>query len=173
MLRLVGIGSLAGKVSTAKQGLPVSADVELISADEGVAAQCRTGQDGSFLFGDLPEGSYDLVVHKAGYRTEEVTVIVERAQTQTIGVAMVGVGNLYGAVTGQGGEWVPAAQMNLTDHNGTVVATTWTDGAGSYRFSDVPEGLYTVSATALGAAFSAVEVEAGSTVAADVNLASL
>jgi hypothetical protein len=86
---------------------------------------------------------------------------------------MVGVGHLYGAVTGPGGEWVPGAQMNLTDRTGMIVATTWTDGAGSYRFSDVPEGLYTVSATALGASFSAVEVEAGSTVAADVNLASL
>jgi MFS family permease len=173
MVSLVGIGSLAGKVTTAKEGLPVSVDVELISADDGIAAQCRTTKDGSFLFGDLPEGSYRLVAHNAGYRTEEVTVVVERAQTLTIGLAMVGVGHLYGAVTGPGGEWVPGAQMNLTDRTGMIVATTWTDGAGSYRFSDVPEGLYTVSATALGASLSAVEVEAGSTVAADVNLASL
>ena len=76
-------------------------------------------------------------------------------------------------MTGPGGEWVPGVQVTLSDGTGTVVATTGTDGAGSFRFSEVPEGPYTVCATAFGAAFSVVEVRAGSTVAADVNLASL
>jgi hypothetical protein len=67
---------------------------------------------------------------------------------------------------------MPGVTIALTDGTGTVVATTGTDGAGSYRFSEVPEGPYTVRATAFDAACSAVEVEAGSTAAADVTLAS-
>jgi hypothetical protein len=171
-LSLVGIGSLAGKVTAAKDGLPMSVDIELVHPDEHVAAQCRTGKDGCFLLTDLPEGSYDLVARNAGYRTAEVPVVIDRAQTLTIGIAMVGVGNLYGAVTGPGGEWLPGVQITLTDVSGTVVATTGTDGAGSYRFSEVPEGLYTVRAPAFGVIDGVVEVEAGSTVPADVNLAS-
>jgi hypothetical protein len=176
-LSLIGIGSLNGRVTSAKDGHPMSVDVEVICPDEaavdgGVAAQCRTGRDGSFLFTDLPEGSYELVVRGADYRTAEVPVVVDRGQTLTIGVAMVGLGHLYGAVTGPGGEWMPGVRVALSDGTGTVVATTGTDGAGSYRFSEVPEGLYTVCATEFGAPGSLVEVRAGSTSAADVDLAS-
>jgi hypothetical protein len=171
-LSLTGIGSLAGKVTAARDGQPMSVDIGLVSPDEGVSAQCRTGKDGCFLLSDVAEGSYELVAWGPGYRTVEVPILVERAETLTIGLAMVGLGDLYGALTGPGGEWVPGAQIALTDGTGTVVATTSTDGAGSYRFSQVPEGPYTVRATAFDAAYSVVEVEAGSTVAADVTLAS-
>jgi MFS family permease len=171
-LSLVGIGSLAGKVTTAKDGQPMSVDIELFSPDEGVSAQGRTGKDGCFLLSDVPDGAYELVARSAGYRTEEVPVVVERAETVTIGVVMVGLGHLYGAVTGPGGEWVPRAELALTDRTGSVVATTWSDGAGSYRFADIPEGTYSVHAAAFDAACPVVEVEAGSTVAADVTLAS-
>jgi MFS family permease len=171
-LCLTGIGSLAGKVTAAKDGQPMSVDIGLVSPDEGVSVQCRTGKDGRFLLSDVAEGSYELVAWGPGYRTVEMPIVVKRAETLTIGVAMVGLGYLYGALTGPGGEWVPGAQIALTDGTGTVVATTSTDGAGSYRFSQVPEGPYTVRATAFDAAYSVVEVEAGSTVAADVTLAS-
>jgi MFS family permease len=171
-LSLTGIGSLAGKVTAARDGQPMSVDIGLVSPDEGVSAQCRTGKDGCFLLSDVAEGSYELVAWGPGYRTVEVPILVERAETLTIGLAMVGLGDLYGALTGPGGEWVPGAQIALTDGTGTVVATTSTDGAGSYRLSQVPEGPYTVRATAFDAAYSVVEVEAGSTVAADVTLAS-
>jgi hypothetical protein len=173
MINLLGIGSITGKVTTAKDGSPMSVDLELLCLDGDVAAQYRTGKDGRFSLTDLVEGSYELVVRHAGYRTAEVPVLVDRAQTVTIEVALVGVGHLYGAVTGPGGGWVPGVQVTLTDGTGTVVATTGTDGAGSFRFSEIPEGPYTVCATAFGAVCSVVEVEAGSTVAADVNLASL
>jgi hypothetical protein len=67
---------------------------------------------------------------------------------------------------------MPGVRVALSDGTGTVVATTGTDGAGSYRFSEVPEGLYTVFATEFGSPGSLVEVRAGSTSAADVDLAS-
>jgi hypothetical protein len=173
MINLLGIGSITGKVTAAKDGAPMTVDIELVCRDGDVAAQYRTGKDGRFSLTDLVEGSYELVVPHGGYRTAEVPIVVDRGQTLTIDVAMVGVGHIYGAVTGPGGGWVPGAQVTLADGSGRVVATTGTDGAGSYRFSGIPEGPYTVHAPALGGAFSAVEVQAGSTVAADVNLASL
>ena len=119
----------------------MSVDLELVSPGGGVAAQCRTGKDGRFLLTDLLEGIYELVVRSAGYRTEKVPVVVNRAHTQTVDVAMVGLGHLYGAVTGPGGAWMPGVQVTLTDVTGKVVATTGTDGAGSYRFSGGPRGV--------------------------------
>jgi Carboxypeptidase regulatory-like domain len=172
-LNLVGIGAMTGTVTAAKDGSPMSVDIQLVCPEGDVEAQGRTGKDGRFSLTDLAEGSYELVVRNAGYRTEEVPVLIDRAETVAVHVSMVGVGHLYGAVTGPGGGWVPGVQVTLTDGTGTVVATTGSDGAGSYRFSEIPEGPYTVGATALGAICSEVEVEAGSTVAADVNLASL
>ncbi|HUC14077.1 MAG TPA: carboxypeptidase regulatory-like domain-containing protein, partial [Acidimicrobiales bacterium] len=172
-LNLFGIGSMTGKVTTAKDGLPMSVDIELVCPDGEIEARYRTGKDGCFSLTDVLEGSYELVVRNDGYRTVEVPVVVDRAQTLAIEVALIGVGHLYGAVTGPGGGWVPGVQVTLTDRTGTVVATTGTDGAGSYRFSEIPEGPYTVGAAAFGAVRSLVEVEAGSTVSADVNLASL
>ena len=136
MIYLVGIGSMTGKVTTAKDGSPLSVDIELLCPDGDVAAQYRTGGDGRFSLTDVVEGSYELVVRHTGYRTAEVPVLVDRAQTLTIEVALVGVGHLYGAVTGPGGEWVPGVQVTLSDGTGTVVATAGTDGAGSFRFSE-------------------------------------
>lgn len=170
---LLGVGSLVGKVTMAKDGLPLAVEVDLVSPGGGLAAQCRTGNDGCFFFPDLLEGSYDLLVRSTGYRTETVAVVVDRTHTETIEIALVGQGHLYGAVSGPGGDWLPGSQVTLTDGSGEVVATTWTDDAGSYHFSDVPEGPYTVRATASSTAFSEVDMRAGSTIAVDLSLTAL
>ena len=62
MIVLLGIGSMTGKVTTAKDGSPMSVDLELVCPDGDVAAQYRTGKDGRFSLTDVVEGSYDLVV---------------------------------------------------------------------------------------------------------------
>ena len=67
---------MTGKVTTAKDGSPMSVDLELVCPDGDVAAQYRTGKDGRFSLTDLVEGSYDLVVRHDGYRTAEVPVLV-------------------------------------------------------------------------------------------------
>jgi hypothetical protein len=92
---------------------------------------------------------------------------------QTTDVELLGQGYLYGAVTGPGGGWLPDVHVTLTDRPGTVVATTGTDGAGSYHFSDVPEGWYTVSTTAGGTVASVVDIKPGSAIAADLEVTTL
>ena len=59
-------------------------------------------------------------------------------------VALVGMAHIYGAVEGPGGGWLPGVLLTLTDVSDRVVAITKTDAAGSYHFSCVPEGSYTV-----------------------------
>jgi hypothetical protein len=59
----------------------------------------------------------------------------------------------------------------LADGSGAVVATTTSDDAGSFRFTRVPEGSYTVAAPAWAGADAQVETGPGSVVAADVEFA--
>jgi hypothetical protein len=87
-------------------------------------------------------------------------------------------GHVYGAVNSYGGAWVPEVKVVLRDALGTSVASTESDSAGSYHFSDVPAGHYTLAAIAgcngsqEGAerAEREVEVAAGKATVADLCL---
>ena len=165
---LLGIGSLAGRVTRAMDGEPLGAEVELMSPSGGIAARCRTDERGGFVVSDLIEGPYQLTIESAGYRPESLRVVVKRGRPLAQDVALTGLGNLYGAVCGPEGGWVAHVDVALSDSSGRVVAVTTTDGAGSYHFPGVAEGTYSLS-TPSGST-RAVAVSPGSTVAADLTV---
>ena len=166
---LLGVGSLVVRVARARDGLPVDADLELLNADGGLAAQCRTGEDGVSILPDLLEGDYELVVQRDNYSPATGPVVVRRGRTGTAEVQLVGLGHLYGAVLDPAGGWVPGADVTLAETSGEVVAVTRTDGAGSYLFPTVTEGSYTIS-TGAGDAAVMVEIGAGTAALADLTL---
>jgi hypothetical protein len=164
---LLGVGSLVVRVARARDGAPVEAELELLNADGGLAAQCQTGEDGVSILPDLLEGDYDLTVQRENYSPANGPVAVRRGRTGTAEVQLVGLGHLYGAVLDPGGAWLPGQEVSLADASGAVVAMTRTDGAGSYLFPSVSEGSYTISA---GSGDIAVTVEIGAGTAAVVDL---
>lgn len=167
---LLAIGSLTGKVTREKDGAPLWAEVELMNTEGAVVLECRSDKDGGFILPDVLEGSYTLVVHAAGYRSQTLAVQVTRGRTTSVALALTGVGHVYGAVAGAGGAWVPDAPVTLTDENGSVVAATTTDSAGSFHFPAVVEGRYKISTSVTKAASSEVDIDAGKAVAADLTL---
>ncbi len=167
MVTLLGVGSLVVRVARARDGLAVAAEIELINADGGLAAQCQTAPDGVSILPDLLEGSYELVVRRDHYSPATGPVVIRRGRTGTAEVQLVGQGHLYGAVLAPDGGWVPDARVALADRSGRVVAVTRTDGAGSYLFQALAEGSYTVSAGS-GEAAVTVEIGAGTTAQADI-----
>jgi hypothetical protein len=167
---LLEAGSLTGTVTRARNGSPLEAHLDLLNTGGGVAMQCQSGQDGTFLLPEVLEGDYQLVAHLSGYRSATVHVTLRRGAVQTTQLALTGIGHLYGAVSGPGGGWLPGVTVALIDDSGAKVATTSTDGAGSYHFADVLEGSYTLRVAAPGAATATVEVGAGTLVAADLTL---
>ena len=165
---LVPSGSLAVRVSRARDGLPLKAELKVLGSTPAEIARYRTGADGELFVPALAPGKYELVVQKVGYRPETMRAEVTEGGTRGVEVALVGMAHIYGAVEGPGGGWLPGVLLTLTDGSDRVVAITKTDAAGSYNFSCVPEGSYTVAAPAYFGATSLVEIGAGSTVAADV-----
>ena len=167
-LALLGIGSLAGRVTRAKDGEALVAEVELMSPSGGVAAHCRTDQQGAFTVADLIEGPYQLLIERPGYQPESKRVVVERGRSIAYDVAMTGLGSLYGAVCGPQGGWLAHIDVALSDNAGRVVAVTTTDGAGSYHFPGVVEGTYSLTTPSGGT--RSVAVAPGAAVAADLTL---
>lgn len=169
-LTLLGIGALAVRVTHARDGSPLVAEVEVLNPDGGVAARCWTEPDGSATLRDLLEGPYEVNVDHPGYRPEPARLRVERGQTTVHDIAMTGLGHLYGAVSGPQGGWLPDVEVCLADSSGRVLAVAKTDDGGSYQFPALVEGEYQLS-TASGATCS-VAVQPGATVAADLTVAS-
>jgi MFS family permease len=82
-------------------------------------------------------------------------------------------GHLYGAVKSEDGAWVPEVKVVLRDAFGTLVASSLSDGAGSYHFLAVPAGRYTLAAVpccngAREEPGGEVEVIAGKAIVADL-----
>jgi EmrB/QacA subfamily drug resistance transporter len=168
---LVGIGSLAGQVTRARDGAPLLGEVELSGPEEGSVVVGTTDHEGRFQFPDIIEGSYTALVRCAGYRQEELLVVITRGTATRVEIALVGQAHLYGSVSGAEGGWIPSVRVSLVDGLGTVVERTLTDGAGSYVMPEVPEGSYTVMvACDQGAASMEVDLEPGAAVLADLML---
>jgi hypothetical protein len=138
--------------------------------DDHVVARHWTGPDGKFILLDLAAGNYDLVVQSIGYRSQTVPLVVRHGDTVTMDIAMVGLGHVFGAVAARSGGWLPGVLLTLTDGSGAPLAHTTTDDAGSFYFSRVAEGLYTVGAPGCGTTASVIDISPGSAIAADLVL---
>jgi MFS family permease len=171
VLELAGLGSLAVKVTRSKDGSPLKAELALLRSATDIVLRHWTDGDGELIVPDLPAGHYEVVVQSIGYQPETMPVAVTESGTRSVNVGLVGVGHIYGAVSGPGGGWLPGVLITLADGSGAVVATTTSDDAGSFRFTRVPEGSYTVAAPAWAGADAQVETGPGSVVAADVEFA--
>lgn len=167
-LKLFGLGSLTGKVTSAKDGSPLEADLVLQAGEGAVAMRCRAGADGAFSFPDVLEGSYELVASAKGHGTERLPMDIGRGTASMTTITLTGFGHIYGAICSSQGAWVPDVSVTLSLLSGEPVATTRTDDAGSYRFGEVTEGTYLLCAG--DSQGLPVEVRAGQAVAADVRL---
>jgi hypothetical protein len=161
-------GSLRVRVTGARDGSPLKAELALVNSEAEVLLRHWTGSDGELVVPDLAPGDYELVVQSLGYRPETMPVAVGPGATRAVEIGLVGVGHIYGAVAGPTGGWLPGVLVTLTDGSGTVVATTKSDNGGSFHFTRVPEGSYTLAAPAWAGAGSPIETGPGSVVGADV-----
>jgi hypothetical protein len=167
---LLGIGSLAGSITREKDGGSLEAEVELLNPAGTPVLKCRTDGGGRFILPDVLEGHYVLVVHCTSYRSHNTPVDIGRGVTRQVEVGLTGVGYVYGAVSSPGGAWVAGVPVTLRDSAGDVIATTHTDGAGSFHFPAVAEGRYTVTAAVTSSATAVIDIDAGRAVAADLTL---
>ncbi len=104
-----------------------------------------TGADGSYLFADIPNGSYTVTPSLADYTFDppslSVTVAGANAANQDFtGTPVPRTFSVSGTVTDTDGNGVENVVVTLTGG-----ASSTTDASGQYVFADVLEGTYTVT----------------------------
>jgi EmrB/QacA subfamily drug resistance transporter len=160
---LGGTGRLSGAVRSA-EGAPVAeASVTLTDARGEVVATAHADADGEYHFRDLVCGRYTLAVSARAYRPAALAVEVAASGETRQDVAMAGSGTLRGTVRTGGGHPVAEARVTLLDSAGTVVAAVTTGADGTFRFTDLEPGEYTVMASGYPPVATALRIEDGHT----------
>lgn len=146
-VRMYGAGALTGLVHA--QDKPVMGATVVVTDVRGeVVATCATGSDGRYRFSNLVGGSYALTVTAEGCRPVATSIEIVDGEQAVVDVPLESGGKLGGAVRSAAtGRPVADARVTLLDEEGSVVAVTTTGEDGTYTFTDLPDGQYTVIAT--------------------------
>jgi EmrB/QacA subfamily drug resistance transporter len=109
-----------------------------------------TGRDGGYDVPLATGGTY-LVVASADALDPHAALVPVADRPVRHDIVLFAGGGVQGLVTcGDDAAPVPGASVTLIDAQGAVAATTRSDGRGRYRIPGVPEGQYTLAATAPG-----------------------
>ncbi|MDW8284132.1 MAG: carboxypeptidase-like regulatory domain-containing protein [Myxococcales bacterium] len=164
-------GSIAGTARTADgQPLP-NARLSVANRTVGFVV-ARSDAQGRFRFTRLPAGMYRMELHHRGQRTLLNVPVKDGEETkQDITMFVRGKGEIRGRVTAGGRPLASARLLAASGHGDKGVDTYYavTGPDGSYRFTELPEGLYLVSVitTMKG---EGVTVQAGGVVTLDLDV---
>ncbi|WP_243795991.1 MFS transporter [Saccharopolyspora gloriosae] len=146
-VRMFGSGAVAGVVRCGDREIS-GATVVLTDLRGEVVGSNATGTDGRYEFTDLVGGSYALTATAEGFRPVATPVVVADGESAALDVALQTGAALTGVVRSANlGLPVPDARVTLLDAAGEVVTAVTTDAEGTYAFTDLPDGDYTVIAT--------------------------
>ena len=143
--------------------------VNLVDADGTVVATTTTDADGTYSFDKLPAGTYTVTVVQDGpiaglqqtgdpdatkdNTSEPITLNNDNPSTTDVNFGYIADNSLSGTVyrddsrNGDQDGTEPGysgVTVQLLDASGNVVATTTTDANGTYSFSKLPDGTYSV-----------------------------
>ncbi|MFF3500367.1 MFS transporter [Streptomyces sp. NPDC003247] len=168
---LVGGSGLAGVVRSADGGKPVPGAVVVVTDVRGdVLATVRGDGVGAFSVADLVPGPVTLAVSSPGHRPSALSVEVAATGITRVDVELRPGARVRGTVRGAGAP-LGDARVTLVDAAGNVVATTTTGSDGTYAFSDLDGGQYTVTATGYPPRAQGVRLLGGDVDGHDIELA--
>jgi EmrB/QacA subfamily drug resistance transporter len=108
-----------------------------------------TGRDGGYRI-TLPTGGTYLVVAASGALEPHAALVPVVDEPVRHDIVLAGSSGVRGVVTSGDAAPVPDASVTLIDVRGAVAGAGRSDGGGRYRIPGVPEGQYTLAATAPG-----------------------
>jgi len=147
------------------------ASVILTDVTGQIVAQAVTGPDGAYRFTDLPEGDYTVTARTERFQPSAVTAAVTAGQEAHADVSLTGTAALAGVVRqASGGVPLAGASVTLADASGRIVAQAVTGPDGAYRFTDLPEGDYTVVASGFHPVATPLTLRAGQDLDLDLTL---
>jgi len=141
--------AVSGRVAD-PQGAPVAgADLLLHSFDAGRLLRGSTSADGSFLFPEVPDGSYRLVARAAGFAdTPAAEVRVAGAPVAGLALRLAPGGTVSGRILGLAEHELPRVQVTAWREGMETLlplrALAGTDGR--YRISGLPIGEWRITA---------------------------
>lgn len=167
---LGGAGRLAGRVRTA-DGTPVpGATVTLTDAHGDVVATTRSGPEGTFAVTELVAGQYTLAASAAAFRPAALPVTVQASRETRQDIELAGGAVLRGTVRTGGDRPVEDARVTLLDPAGNVVDTLTTGLDGTFRFTDLSSGEYTVVAAGYPPVATVLQLAGGGRTERDLQL---
>ncbi|GII55917.1 MFS transporter [Planotetraspora thailandica] len=140
---------------------PVSyATITLIDVRGHQLGRTVTTAEGGYALWTPGSGTYTLIA-SASEHDPQVATLVVGDQPLDFDLVLAGSGKLSGTVRDPDGTPVAQAMVIVTDVRGEVVTTGTTDSAGTFSFSGVVAGAYTLAVSAAGHRPAAVPVEVG------------
>lgn len=146
---LSGTSGLAGVVRALADAQPVADAMVIVTDVRGeVLATGKTGVGGTFGFDELPAGTFTVAVNAGGYRPVALPVEVGAAGITRIEVGLRSGAYLQGTVrAGADRRPLNDARVTLLDAAGNVAGTATTGDDGTYAFTDLDAGDYTLIAS--------------------------
>ena len=140
------VGTIEGIVTDATTSNPIAGATVTIYRPGGVFEDSTTTNGAGFYSITDDPHNYIMVITATGYQTKTLSVKINSNSTTTYNVSLDGnPGSITGTVTGPG----PNDTTLKLYIDSILVATTTTSG-GTYTFSDLAPGTYSVLATATG-----------------------
>ncbi|WP_282137851.1 carboxypeptidase regulatory-like domain-containing protein [Rossellomorea aquimaris] len=117
-----------------------------------VVGSIITSSDGTYSIGNLPQGSYNVVISADGYATEVVPVILAPNGTETVNANLdPNPATISGEVlNAQSAAGIQGALVRVFNSDGVFITSILTDDNGFYTISGLGAGQYTVIASAPG-----------------------
>lgn len=148
-----------GKVTDGTNPIP-DATVKLFDSKGLPFKHTLTNSEGEYRLDGIPTGTYSIGTVQDGYRlSDTVGVTLSDSDTTEINFmctpdVTLSLGAIAGTLTKGNHEGeskpLPNAKIILLDINNNVIATTFTVDDGEFAFYDIPDGRYTVLASAEG-----------------------
>ncbi|WP_405781169.1 MFS transporter [Streptomyces sp. NBC_00859] len=170
-LLLSGAAALSGVVRDAARGGTLTGALVVATDHRGeVIASGPTGADGGFELRELVAGSYTLAVSSAGYRPAAMPAEVASGASNWYEVALSPGARISGTVRNPGGQALEEANVTLIDLAGNVIDTVTTGSDGTYGFTDLDEGEYTVIASGFAPVATSLRVNGADQAGFDIDL---
>ncbi len=154
--------ALRGLVKDASTDEPVSGVLVVVKRDGVPVVALTTGNTGLYI-AELDPGAYELVFSREGYLETTLLVELEPGHATTVtALRQVKVpdeegatgdisGRIVNSVTGDGvAGLVVTLRPGINVTEGDALATTETDSTGSYVFTELPPGNYTITVSGQG-----------------------
>lgn len=124
------------------------AEIRLSSPDLVLRVKAQTDLIGEAAYLKVPVGAYEAEVTKEGWYSESRFVSIQENRETFIEIALAKrMGRISGRVVFPDGNPVSdqGAQLELTDNRGTVIKQVMAEANGTYLFSEIVPGSYTLT----------------------------